>query len=185
MAYGFIPMAWRQVKVTFILKPGKFDYIEAKAYCPISLSSFLLKTIEKLVDRHIRDGALRIHPLHRNQHAYQIGKSTETVLHNVVTRVQYAIEHKDIALGAFLDIEGAFDRTSFDIIKQAAERHGIEPAICRRICAMLDSRNINAILSGGHPWPEGVHRGVCFHPCCGAWLWISFYGNSTVIAIIQ
>jgi hypothetical protein len=57
----------------------------------------------------------------------------------VVTRIEYAVKYKDIAIGAFLDIEGAFDRTSFDIIKQAAERHGIEPAICRWICAMLES----------------------------------------------
>jgi hypothetical protein len=76
--------------------------------------------MEKLVDRHIRDGVLRIHPLHPNQHAYKKGKSTETALYNVVTRIECAIEHKDIALGAFLDIEGAFDRTSFDTIKQAA-----------------------------------------------------------------
>jgi hypothetical protein len=62
--------------------------------------------MEKIVDRHIRDSALRSQPLHRNQHAFQIGKSTETALHNVVTRVGSAIEHKDIALGAFLDIEG-------------------------------------------------------------------------------
>jgi hypothetical protein len=64
MAYGFIPKAWRQVKVAFIPKPGKLDYTEAKTYRPISVSSFLLKTMEKLVDRHIRDGALRIYPLH-------------------------------------------------------------------------------------------------------------------------
>jgi hypothetical protein len=104
MAYGFIPMAWRQVKVTFIPKHGKSDYTEAKVYRPISLSSFLLKTMEKIVDRHIRDRALRSQPLHLNQYAYQTGKSTETALHNVVTRVESAIEHKDIALGAFLDI---------------------------------------------------------------------------------
>jgi hypothetical protein len=67
--------------------------------------------MEKLVDRHVRDGVLRIHPLNRNQHAYQKGKSTETALHNLVNRIEYAIEHKDVALGAFLDIEGAFDRT--------------------------------------------------------------------------
>jgi hypothetical protein len=91
MAYGFIPIAWRQVKVTFFPKPGKLDYTEAKAYRPISLSSFLLKTMEKLVDRHIRDGALRVYSLHRNQHAYQRGKSTETALHNVVTHAEYAI----------------------------------------------------------------------------------------------
>jgi hypothetical protein len=67
----------------------------------------------------------------------KIGKSTETALHNVVTRIENAIEHKDTALRAFVGIEGAFDRTSFDKIKQAPERHGIEPAVCRWICAML------------------------------------------------
>jgi hypothetical protein len=71
MAYGFIPTAWRQVKVTFIPKPGKLDYTEAKAYRPSSLSPFLLKTMEKLVDRHVRDDVLTIHPLHRRQHAYE------------------------------------------------------------------------------------------------------------------
>jgi hypothetical protein len=49
----------------------------------------------------------------------------------VVTRIENAIEHRDIALGAFLDIEGAFDTTSLDTIKQAAERRGIDPTICR------------------------------------------------------
>jgi hypothetical protein len=76
MAYGSISTAWRQVKVMFIPKLGKLDYTEAKTYHPISLSSFLLKTMEKLVDRHIRGGVLKEHPLHRNQHAYQTGKST-------------------------------------------------------------------------------------------------------------
>jgi hypothetical protein len=66
----------------------------------------------------------------------------------VVTRIERATEYKDIALGAFLDTEGTFDRTSFDIIKRAAERHGTEPTICRWICTMLESRNITATLSG-------------------------------------
>jgi hypothetical protein len=32
----------------------------------------------------------------------------------VVIRIENATEHKDTVLGAFLDIEGAFDGTSFD-----------------------------------------------------------------------
>jgi hypothetical protein len=50
----------------------------------------------------------------KHQHAYQTRKSTETVLHNVVTC-------KDIALGAFLDIEGAFDRTSNRLLESMAQ----------------------------------------------------------------
>jgi hypothetical protein len=60
----------------------------------------------------------------------------------VVTSTESATEHKEIALAAFLDIEGAFDRTSFEVIMQAAERYGTESTICRWICSMLESRNI-------------------------------------------
>jgi hypothetical protein len=67
---GYIPKVWRQVKAMFIPKPGKAKYIESKAYHPISLSSFVLKTMEKLAETHIRDGILGLHPLHRYQFAY-------------------------------------------------------------------------------------------------------------------
>jgi hypothetical protein len=92
MAYGLIPTAWRQAKVTFIPKPDKFDYTEANAYHPISLLSFLLKMMERLVDRHITNSALKKYPLHQNQHAYQISKSTESALHNVVTCTESTTE---------------------------------------------------------------------------------------------
>jgi hypothetical protein len=35
----------------------------------------------------------------------------------VVTSIENALKHKDIALGAFLDKEGVFNRTSLDSIK--------------------------------------------------------------------
>jgi hypothetical protein len=50
LALGYIPVAWIQVKVVFIPKPEHANYAEAKAYCPISLSSFLLTTLEKIED---------------------------------------------------------------------------------------------------------------------------------------
>jgi hypothetical protein len=69
-------------------------------------------------------------------------KSSETALHNVLTCIQSATEHKEIALGAFLDKEGVFDSIPFDVLTQDASRHGNEPTTCRRICSMLESRNI-------------------------------------------
>jgi hypothetical protein len=59
--------------------------------------------------------------LHRKQFAYQTGRSTDTALHNVVMRIEDAVAHKEIALGAFFHIEGAFDRTSFDVLTEAAQ----------------------------------------------------------------
>jgi hypothetical protein len=51
-------------------------------------------------------------PLHINQHACQSGKSTNTALNSVVSTIERALQTQEIAMGAFLDIKGAFDRTS-------------------------------------------------------------------------
>jgi hypothetical protein len=101
LAYRYIPMAWRQVRLTFTPNPRIYDYTETKAYGPIILLSFLLKTMEKLVDRHIRGGVLKEYPLHEN-HAYQTGKSNKTAIHTVVTHKRRATEYKEIALEAFI-----------------------------------------------------------------------------------
>lgn len=50
LSMGIIPEPWRGVKVIFIPKPGKATYSDPKSFRPISLMSFVLKTLEKLVD---------------------------------------------------------------------------------------------------------------------------------------
>ena len=74
LAMGYVPAIWCQVKVVFIPKPGKNSYTGTRDFRHLSLTSFLLKTMERLVDRYMRDGALALRQLHTNQHAYQAGK---------------------------------------------------------------------------------------------------------------
>jgi hypothetical protein len=82
----------------FIPQPMKTHYTEAKAYCPINLSSLTLQTIAKPVDRHMRDKKLRFYLLNSNHTAYQPGKPTDTALPNVVTHIQNVMKHWEIAL---------------------------------------------------------------------------------------
>ncbi|PNF17226.1 hypothetical protein B7P43_G05220 [Cryptotermes secundus] len=89
---------------------------------------------------------------HSNEPTFIVCNTKEVIdltlgTNDIGNLIKSAIEDKDVALGAFLDIEGAFHRT-FDIIKQAAGRHGIEPAIYRCINAILESRTIADTLSG-------------------------------------
>jgi len=95
----------------------------------MSFTSFLLKTMERLVDRFLRDEILALKPLHPNQHAYQAGKSVETALHQLVVRVEKALDQQEIALGIFLDIEGVFNSTSYDSTCAALARHGVDYTI--------------------------------------------------------
>ena len=52
---GRIADPWKIVKTVFIPKPGKDDYNTAKSFRPISLMSFILKTLERLLFWYIND----------------------------------------------------------------------------------------------------------------------------------
>ena len=79
-------------------------------------------------------------PLHSNQHAYKAGKSVETAFHRLVVPVEKALDQQEIALGAFLDREGAFNSTSYDTMCIAVVRHSSANTIVRWIRATLEGR---------------------------------------------
>jgi hypothetical protein len=129
IALRYVPQVWKTTKVVFIPKPGKNGHIRAKDFRPISLTSFLLKTLERLGDRYLKIGPLVRHPLAATHYAYREGRSTETALHHLMSRVERQLEMKDYTIGALLDIEGAFDSTSVDTVKQAMNRHDVPEAL--------------------------------------------------------
>ena len=52
LGQGYLPNTWRKVKVVYIPKAVKKDPEHPKSYRPINLTSFFLKTLERLVDYH-------------------------------------------------------------------------------------------------------------------------------------
>ena len=148
LALGYVPKAWRQATAIFIPKPGKGNYAQAKSFRPISLTSFCLKGLEKLVERYIRDRILNIYPLHPNQHAYQTGKSTDSALHELVSRVERSMDRKEFALASFLDIAGAFDNVSFRSMEEALVSRNVNRSIVLWIKKLLSSRRVTATLGG-------------------------------------
>jgi uncharacterized iron-regulated membrane protein len=54
------------------------------------------------VDRFLRDEILVTRLLHPNQHAYQAGKSVETALHQLVVRVEKALDQREVRWVSFL-----------------------------------------------------------------------------------
>lgn len=142
LALGQIPKIWQKTRVVFIPKPGKNSYDQAKSFRPISLSSFFLKIMEKIIDRHVREYLGSNSPLHNLQFAYQPGKSTETALHQLVSKIEDTLDRKEIALATFLDIQGAFDNTSHLSILKALEDTGINHTLCSWIETLLSDRII-------------------------------------------
>lgn len=81
---GNTPAKWRKVRVVFIPQSGRRGYTAARKYRATSLTSFLLKTLERLVNKFMT-GPLKKFPFNEDQHAYQTGRSTVTALLSVVT----------------------------------------------------------------------------------------------------
>jgi hypothetical protein len=73
--------------------------------------------------------------------------------------------HKEIALGAFLDIEGIFDNTSFNAITTIARECGLEETCCRWVTSMLESRLVHTSVMG-RSFTAKVARGC---PQGGVW----------------
>ena len=128
---------------------------------------FLRKTMERLVDRFLRDEIFAFMPLHPNQHAYQAEKSVEMALHQHFVQVGKAHDQQETALGVFLDTEGAFNNTSYDSICAALFKRGVNYTIVRRIRATLEGRLAAATLgrsSGSIEVSRGCPKGGVLLP---------------------
>lgn len=165
---GYIPNGWRDTLVTFLPKAGKDNYSSCKSYRPISLMSFVLKTLEKILDRKIRD-KLGVEGISNDQFAYQKGKGCDTALHHLTCELEkYKYDqNKNISLIAFLDIEGAFDNTSFNIIQEASRKKGVPEWMIAWIKAMLTGRKLKHRESTAevvYSPDRGCPQGGCLSP---------------------
>lgn len=141
LSFGFIPKAWQEVKVVFIPKPGKDSY--ALAICrPISLSFFLLETMEGIVDRrYMRDDTLKAKPRIRQESLLNLA-----IHETVIVTIEKALNSKEFALGAFNEI-------SFSSTTKATNGFGVKPTVGRWIDSMLRNRLVTAQY--GNSWKSG------------------------------
>ena len=111
---GHTPANWRCSNVIFIPKPDKDTYLCPRSFRPISLITFMFKGLERATLWHLQDSVFADRPLNVNQHAFRKGRSTESALSNMVEYLEDSIIHKNVTVGVFLDIQGAFDNLTVD-----------------------------------------------------------------------
>jgi ribonuclease HI len=141
----YIPRKWTEVRVVFIPKSGKSSHAYPKDLRPLTLSSFLLKTLERLIDVVIRS---KIEPRNwaMSQHAYCKGKSVDTALHELVRMIEKSIYTQEFCMVTFLDIEGAFNNVKTEAIMDGLSFLNVDYPTRRLINQMLVSRIITSEL---------------------------------------
>ena len=98
IALGYVPVTWRMSRVAFIPKGGRVGHSVPKDYRPVTLMSFMVKALERLVDR-LMEEQLQENPLSDTQHAYRKGRSTDTALHRVVDFIETGMRGGECSVG--------------------------------------------------------------------------------------
>jgi hypothetical protein len=89
----------------------------------------MLKTLERLVLWRLEETTFKRFPLHKNQHAFRRGHSTEIPLSKLTNFVENAFTNKEFAVGIFLDIIGAFNNVTHQAIIKAMKDNHFPPEI--------------------------------------------------------
>lgn len=146
LTIGYVPVSWQKSRVVFIPKPGKKDYGVSNSWRPIQLNSFLLKTLERLVDWHLRSPGLEKRLRENHQFAYLRGVSTDAAIHRVVAFVESSLGDGMMVMGAFADVEGAFNNVTFNAISLALLKFEVHPLLIRWINFYLRNRVVVCVL---------------------------------------
>ena len=77
---GHIPKIWQKARGIFIPKPGKNSYNMAKSFRLITLTSFQLKVMERMIYWHLNSSLGVDKMISPHQHGFRTGKSTESAL---------------------------------------------------------------------------------------------------------
>ena len=102
----------------FISKGADRDPTNPRSYRPISLTSFLFKTQERLNEWWCKSYGFDA-SIHDNQHAFRKGHSTELALSKTVNMIERGLDSKEFVITIFCDIKGVFDNVKSDAIIEA------------------------------------------------------------------
>lgn len=172
---NIVPHEWRQVKVIAIQKPGK-PASDHNSYRPIAMLSCLRKLLEKMIlfrlDRWVEDNGL----LSDTQFGFRRGKGTNDCLALLSSEIQYAYAKKEEMASVFLDIKGAFDSVSIEVLSDKLHGSGLPAFINNYLYNLLSEKHMH--FSHGNSSTcrisyMGLPQGSCLSP-----LLYNFYVNS-------
>ena len=148
VALGLIPSKWKKSRVVFIPKQGK-PANDPKGLRPITLNSFLLKALEKILMWHLEKKG--IPRLSKHQYAFKPGTSIDEALSRVVDRIEkglLATNKNEYTLCCFLDISGAFDNVKTEACLRGAKRCQVPDLLIPWLRSLLTNREVTTEING-------------------------------------
>lgn len=103
------PKEWKEYQVII-------DKINKDKVRPISLSSYMGKVMERLINERLVWWSEKNRKMHPTQNGFHRGRSCIENLIKIVSDIKVALHSDEYAMTAFLDVRSAYDNVQFYIL---------------------------------------------------------------------
>ncbi|CAM4732934.1 unnamed protein product [Leuciscus chuanchicus] len=165
---GTFPTAFKQARVTTLLKKPTLNTSSVENYRPISLLPFIAKTLERAVFNQVTSFLSQNNQLDVNQSGFKKGHSTETALLSVTEALRIAKTASKSSVLILLDLSAAFDTVNHQILMSSLSSLGITGTSLRWFEGYLTGRSFRVAWRGeasrAHHLTTGVPQGSVLGP---------------------
>ena len=140
--------AWTHAEVCFIRKPEKSSYLDPSSYRPITISSYIGKLLEKIVEKRLRFFYELTDLFDETQEGFCPNRSTSRYLYKLISKLSEAKRKKLNAMVLFIDFSKAFDSVCVKGLLVKLHRNGVVGNILHLLKNFLTNRTISIRLNG-------------------------------------
>ena len=133
---------WNTSCVTFIRKANKGTYSKPGSYRPLSISSYVGKLFERILDTRLRNFIQFKGEVDEDQEGFRQGKSTVRYLFRMLANLTEIKRQKMACIILFIDFEKAYDSVHLPTLIVKLEKYGITGKLLQLIQNFLFQRKI-------------------------------------------
>ncbi len=162
------PTAFKQARVTPLLKKPTLNTSLLENYRPVSLLPFIAKTLERVVFNQVSLFLSQNNKLDTKQSGFRSGHSTETALLSVTEALRIAKADSKSSVLILLDLSAAFDTVKHQILLSTLSLLDITGIPLRWYESYLTGRSLRVAWGGevskAHQLVTGVPQGSVLGP---------------------
>ena len=154
--------------VTFLHKPHKTDYTIANSFRPITLTSYVGKIFERVLETKLRKYLEETNQIGEEQEGFRGHRSTGRYFYKLVDYIQTHTQTGKAAAALFIDLEKAFDSIWIDGLMSKLVKAGVNGKMYDLLDSFVRTRQVR--LKNGKNFSDafkatvGLPHGSIFSP---------------------